>query len=205
MNDKLINTLMWKAGAKFEMMNWVHYDDFSYEKFAELIVKECVSICENTEIPFDIEVWRDTDITDYEALMTQAVTPKKAGNVKNELENDVIDFISKCDSLKPDHLIISSLKWKYLMRSVLRGKNILMTGPSGCGKTLAAQSVAEVLDGRQFFYFNVGATQDPRSTLIGNTHYSKDKGTFVAEALFVKAIQTPNAFEAFSIMPCFSS
>ncbi len=137
--------------------------------------------------------WRDTDIADYEALMKQAVTPKKAGNVKNELENDVIDFISKCDSLKPDHLIISSLKWKYLMRSVLRGKNILMTGPSGCGKTLAAQSVAEVLDGRQFFYFNIGATQDPRSTLIGNTHYSKDKGTFVAEALFVKAIQTPNA------------
>jgi len=79
------------------------------------------------------------------------------------------------------------------MRSVLRGKNVLMTGPSGCGKTLAAQSVAGVLDGRQFFYFNVGATQDPRSTLIGNTHYSKDKGTFVAEALFVKAIQTPNA------------
>ena len=137
--------------------------------------------------------WRDTDIADYEALMKQAVTPKKANNVKNELENDVVDFISKCDSLKPDHLIISSLKWKYLMRSVLRGKNILMTGPSGCGKTLAAQSVAGVLDGREFFYFNVGATQDPRSTLIGNTHYSKDKGTFVAEALFVKAIQTPNA------------
>ena len=79
------------------------------------------------------------------------------------------------------------------MRSVLRGKNIMMTGPSGCGKTLAAQSVAQVLDGRQFFYFNLGATQDPRSTLIGNTHYSKDRGTFVAEALFVKAIQTPNA------------
>jgi nitric oxide reductase NorQ protein len=69
----------------------------------------------------------------------------------------------------------------------------MMTGPSGCGKTLAAQTVAKVLNGRQFFYFNVGATQDPRSTLIGNTHYSKDKGTFVAEALFVKAIQTPNA------------
>jgi len=127
--------------------------------------------------------WRDTDIADYEALTKQAVTPKKAGNVKNELENDVIDFISKCDSLKPDHLIISSLKWKYLMRSVLRGKNILMTGPSGCGKTLAAQSVAEVLDGRQFFYFNIGATQDPRSTLIGNTHYSKDKGTFLLDEL----------------------
>jgi nitric oxide reductase NorQ protein len=68
-----------------------------------------------------------------------------------------------------------------------------MTGPSGCGKTLAAQTVAGALGGRQFFYFNIGATQDPRSTLIGNTHYSKDRGTFVAEALFVKAIQTPNS------------
>ena len=137
--------------------------------------------------------WRDTDMSDYDAILKQAVTPKKAGNVKNELENDVVEFLSKCQSLKPDHLIISDLKWRYLMRSVLRGKNVMMTGPSGCGKTLAAQTVASVLDGRQFFYFNVGATQDPRSTLIGNTHYSKDKGTFVSEALFVKAIQTPNA------------
>ena len=137
--------------------------------------------------------WRDTDLADYEALLSQAVPAKPVGNTKNELEKDVTEFLSKCEELKPDHLIISPLKWKYLMRSVLRGKNILMTGPSGCGKTLAAQTVAGALDGRQFFYFNVGATQDPRSTLIGNTHYSKDKGTFVAEALFVKAIQTPNA------------
>jgi nitric oxide reductase NorQ protein len=137
--------------------------------------------------------WRDTDLADYEALANQAVPTKKVNNVKNELENDVVDFLSKCEELKPDHLIVSSLKWKYLMRSVLRGKNILMTGPSGCGKTLAAQTVAGALDGRQFFYFNIGATQDPRSTLIGNTHYSKDRGTFVAEALFVKAIQTPNS------------
>lgn len=137
--------------------------------------------------------WRDVDMSEFEALVKQAIPPKKAGNVKNELEKDVLDFLSKCETLKPDHLIIAPLKWKYLMRSVLRGKNVLMTGPSGCGKTLAAQSVAGVLDGRQFFYFNVGATQDPRSTLIGNTHYSKDKGTFVAEALFVKAIQTPNS------------
>ena len=41
MTKELINSLMWKAGARFEMMNWVHYDDFDYEKFAELIVEEC--------------------------------------------------------------------------------------------------------------------------------------------------------------------
>jgi len=137
--------------------------------------------------------WRDTDMADYDALRKTAVPSKKVENVKNELENDVVEFLKNCETLKPSHLIMDSLKWRYLMRSVLRGKNIMMTGPSGCGKTLAAQTIANVLDGRRFYYFNLGATQDPRSTLIGNTHFSKDKGTFVAEALFVKAIQDDNA------------
>lgn len=108
-------------------------------------------------------------------------------------DSTIIEYLSTCTALKPPELIMTPLKWRYLMRSVLRGKNIMMTGPSGCGKTLAAQMVAKALDDRAFYFFNLGATQDPRSTLIGNTHYSKDKGTFVTEALFVKAIQTPNA------------
>lgn len=112
-------------------------------------------------------------------------------NVKATPMNDVGQAISVHN--KPKNLIISDLKWKYLVRSVLRGKNIMMTGPSGCGKTLAVQSVASVMNDRPFYYFNLGATQDPRSTLIGNTHYSKDVGTFVADALFVQAIQTENA------------
>jgi len=51
MNER-IDELMIQAGARFEMMNWVHYDDFEYKKFAELIVKECAIIAnraENTE------------------------------------------------------------------------------------------------------------------------------------------------------------
>ena len=94
---------------------------------------------------------------------------------------------------KPDNLIIDDLKWKYLVRSVQRGKNIMLTGPSGCGKTLTVQSVAKAHPERKFFYFNLGATQDPRSTLIGNTHYSSNVGTYVVESLFVKAIQTAGA------------
>ena len=46
---------------------------------------------------------------------------------------------------------------------------------------------------RPNFYFNLGATQDPRATLIGNVHFDKSKGTYFSESLFVKAIQTPNA------------
>jgi nitric oxide reductase NorQ protein len=98
----------------------------------------------------------------------------------------------KGQELKPEGLFIESLKWKYLLRSAVRGKNIMMTGPTGCGKTLAAQSLVRSLK-RPDFYFNLGATQDPRATLIGNTHFNKENGTFFAESAFVKAISTPNA------------
>jgi len=46
---------------------------------------------------------------------------------------------------------------------------------------------------RPDYYFNLGATQDPRATLIGNTHFESNKGTYFSESMFVKAIQTPNA------------
>jgi len=109
-----------------------------------------------------------------------------------EGHNEIVDFINNSYGLKPKGLIMSELKWKYLVRSAVRGKNIMMTGQAGCGKTLAAKSIINALD-RPEFYFNLGATQDPRSTLIGNVHYDKAKGTYFSESLFVKAIQTPNA------------
>ena len=105
----------------------------------------------------------------------------------------VLSFIHN-DSLKlkPETLVMQDLKWKYLVRSAMRGKNIMMTGPAGCGKTMAAKTLVKALD-RPDFYFNLGATQDPRGTLIGNTHFKKDEGTLFSESVFVKAIQTENA------------
>lgn len=94
--------------------------------------------------------------------------------------------------LKPKGLIISDLKWKYLIRSVLRAKNIMMLGNAGSGKTMAAKALIKGLQ-RPGFIFNLGSTQDPRATLIGNTQYSPDKGTFFGESAFVKAIRTPQA------------
>ena len=139
--------------------------------------------------------WWPVPMSVYEATENSSTmdTPRHTGEVKiPEGHQAVVDFIQESYGLKPKGLVMNPLKWKYLVRSAVRGKNIMMTGPAGCGKTLAAKSLINGLD-RPNFYFNLGATQDPRATLIGNVHFDKSKGTYFSESLFVKAIQTPNA------------
>ena len=138
--------------------------------------------------------WWQVPMSMYDATETSTMdTPQHNGEVEIPSgHQEVVDFIQQSYGLKPKGLVMNSLKWKYLIRSAVRGKNIMMTGPAGCGKTLAAKSLINGLD-RPNFYFNLGATQDPRATLIGNVHFDKAKGTFFSESLFVKAIQTPNA------------
>ena len=123
----------------------------------------------------------------------ETLTTTEEQTVAAMTPDEVAVFLTKCYALKPNTLVLSELKWKFLIRSVLRGKNLLMTGPSGAGKTLAVQVVKDVLRDRQYFYFNLGATQDPRTALIGNTHFRHGEGTFHVDSLFVQAIQIPNA------------
>lgn len=136
------------------------------------------------------QYWYGVPMEKFKASTTIPTTPSDIEIPDGHAE--VVDFINNSYSLKPEGMIMKELKWKYLIRSAVRGKNIMMTGQAGCGKTLAAKSLVNALD-RPDFYFNLGATQDPRSTLIGNVHFDKKKGTFFSESLFVKAIQTENA------------
>lgn len=147
--------------------------------------------------------YRQIDAVDGSSFAAAPVAPVEDIDVSSitdasadwspKTDAEIQAFVTQAMSHKPNNLIISEINWKYLMRSALRGKNIMMVGPSGCGKTEAAFAVHATFPNREFFNFNLGASQDPRGMLIGNTHYDNAQGTFFGEALFVKAIQTPGA------------
>ncbi len=132
--------------------------------------------------------WRQIE-PGKDAVASKAGASKKTP--QNEENAPVLQFLATCVEKRPESIFCADLTWKFLCRSVMRGRNILLTGPTGCGKSQTAFAVAKGLD-REVFYVNLGATQDPRGALIGNTHFSKDTGTFFNESAFTKAIQTPN-------------
>lgn len=142
--------------------------------------------------------WKLVSLTEFSSADTKSAPLTERDEASMEIvevperHSEVVDYIRNSYSLKPRKLFMTETKWKYLVRSAVRGKNVLMTGNSGCGKTLAAKCLTEALN-RPYFYFNLGATQDPRSSLIGNTHFKKDTGTIFSESPFISAIRTPNA------------
>jgi len=140
------------------------------------------------------KTFRKVDMDVYNSLVIPMNTDNGGIQFEDNTDHQAIkDFIHMGSiNLKPRELVMPDLKWKYLIRSAVRAKNIMMTGPAGCGKTMAAKALVNSLD-RPDFYFNLGATQDPRATLIGNTMFDKNKGTYFSESSFVQAIKTPNA------------
>ena len=138
-------------------------------------------------------MYRLVDMKEYSNLVAPLKTNAEVNVEASTKHEDIKNFIHNDSvSLKPESIVISDFKWKYLIRSAVRARNIMMTGPAGCGKTMAAKSLVKALN-RPDFYFNLGATQDARATLIGNTHFDSKKGTFFSESAFVKAITTENA------------
>lgn len=101
------------------------------------------------------------------------------------------ELLNTCISLKPKDLIISDLRWRYLIWAILHQKNILLIGESGAAKTLAARCAAKALN-RPIEIILCGSSQDARATLIGNTTYQKSSGTIFNKSIFVKAIAIEN-------------
>lgn len=122
---------------------------------------------------------------------------KKMANTSNSpvianTHDEFTKMIKSCFNLKPARLKMKELIWRYIIRCAMKGDNLMMLGPSGCGKSMVVYAVAKALN-RKLFIFNMGATQDPRGALIGNTHFKPESGTYVAESEFIQAIQTDHA------------
>lgn len=114
--------------------------------------------------------------------------------IPDEFENDeqIIKLIMNAKELKPDFLKMDEDSWKLLVRSAVRGKNVMMLGDKGEGKTMAAYALKNAL-GRPFFHFDFGNTQDAQTALIGKTHLDSKTGTWFNKAEFIKALETENA------------
>jgi DNA-binding NtrC family response regulator len=158
------------------------------ELFRPVMVKHAVD--HNEALEYDRETGRAKRISMDEINQERIETVSEQTMPKQEMDA-TLALIHNAHKIKPANLEMSDIKWKYLVRSAVRGKNIMMVGPAGCGKTQAAKELPKATN-RPFFYFNLGATQDPRATLIGNTHF-KDGQTTFDESAFVKSIQTENA------------
>ncbi len=155
--------------------------------FRPIMIQHAVT--NNEALVFDVTTGRSKRIS-KDGLIEVATPPIDVIQPTPNLD-PILQLINNAHKIKPSTLEMSDIKWKYLVRSAVRGKNIMMVGPAGCGKTQAAKELP-LATNRPFFYFNLGATQDPRSSLIGNTHF-KSGETIFDESSFVKAIKTENA------------
>ena len=107
----------------------------------------CSHCVENNQcIQYDTETGRSyrKDMALFNDLKPKEVEMEAS----NKIEADpILDFIhNKAVDLRPKTLVMPDLKWKYLVRSAMRGKNIMMTGAAGCGKTMSAKKLVEALD-----------------------------------------------------------
>src|SRR5262249_19769279 len=80
-----------------------------------------------------------------------------------------------------DEFFVPEEIWEQLCYAVHHGENVLLTGPSGCGKSEICYLLARAA-GKSVEAFNFGAMTEPRTSLIGNTHFDRRRGTRFVES-----------------------
>ena len=69
--------------------------------------------------------WRQIEPT----IVKNQPTAKEVETAKSEADN-VMAFLNTCVEKRPASLFCQDLTWKFICRSVMRGRNILLTGPT---------------------------------------------------------------------------
>jgi nitric oxide reductase NorQ protein len=171
------------------------------EPYQGLSIKEAKQTIENDSVLTWNELTCAWEVCTDDAVLMRfhksEALPQDEHAVPQELDDETQQLRSfihsqEAQDLKPAELYIEPLKWKYALRSVIRAQNVMIVGPTGAGKTMLVKWIAEALQ-RPLHVFNLGSTQDPRATLIGNTHFDTSKGTFFNQSAFIEAVQQPNA------------
>lgn len=182
----------WKANVPYKTQLNVRFERLVQKYSSEPTTKSLKPIIFKAFSDGRVRITNEFRVKDFPIHPKELLETESKPITPSTISNPIMNMIETANKLRPKELILSDVKWKYLVRSVLRGKNLMIIGETGAGKTLAVTSVANAI-GRPYFFFNLGATQDPRSSLIGNTHFNKETGTYFTNSVFVNAIQTPNA------------
>lgn len=95
---------------------------------------------------------------------------------------------SEIERPNPKQFYVSEENWQTLIYSLTNGKNILLTGPSGCGKSELVWLATQKLEVENFAAFNMGAMSEPRTSLIGATHFDDTRGTWFNQSRFVRTV-----------------
>jgi MoxR-like ATPase len=144
------------------------------------------------KLAFDNNRALERNVYGDETMWVKVPIAKFKSVTKDDSNNAIKTQIANSIDRIPETLIVNPLKWKFAVRTILRGECIMVTGPAGCGKTSLMQALPKAM-GRPYFHFNLGATQDPKSSLLGNSHLNTETGTYFVESEFIEAIQTENA------------
>ena len=89
-----------------------------------------------------------------------------------------------------DEFYISEETWVQTLLAMIHGMPLLITGPAGSGKTELLYRAAKALR-RHLAPYNFGAMTEPRSSLIGVTHFDPNQGTIFQESRFVRELRKP--------------
>lgn len=130
------------------------------------------------------------------ALKLKRLVAKLEAQAKSEILSVIVGQIRRAAfariPLPPSDYWVESMVWRQLCLTIDMGSSSLLIGPAGTGKTELVIKAAELMN-RPLYIFSCGSMSEPRSSLIGATHFDPKKGTYFVESRFVNAIQQPNA------------
>lgn len=116
--------------------------------------------------------------------------PQEQPQIPTELAQNVWspDHLEQIPRPPENEFFVTPNDWGQTLFAILHALPLLIVGPSGCGKTELLNRAARAAQ-RTPESFNMGAMTDPRSSLIGVTHFNG--GTLFQESRFIQTLRKP--------------